>query len=172
MIKILNLSGSPGSLRQMVLVDLLVLLAIFLIPGISHLTHLPFYYLEPMRFFLLASFFLTRNRTNTLLLSLLIPVFSWLVSGHPVFIKALLIGAELAINGYLLMWFLNKRWNLLLALTVSMITSKIFYYLLKYFVVSTGILNMEIISTDIGIQCIGITVIAIILFAVFRKKVL
>ncbi|MEI7982468.1 MAG: hypothetical protein WCI71_12510 [Bacteroidota bacterium] len=161
---------SVRSLSQLVVIDLLVLWVIFLIPGISHLTKVPFYYLEPMRFLLLLSIFFTMSKPNTLLLGILIPVFSWVVSGHPLFIKALLICAELLINGYLMMLFLDKRWNLIPALTFSIVISKVFYYLLKYLAVLTGVLPMEIISTDLRIQCISILIITIILFILFRKK--
>ena len=150
--------------------DLSVLAMILMIPGISHVTNMPLYYLEPMRFFLLTSWFITRSKANTVTLSLVIPFFSWLISGHPLFIKGLLISSELLVNGVILVFCLQKRWNLFLSLLGSTIVSKACYYLLKYIAISFGFLDMELISTDFRIQLFSISVTSGLLFLIFRNK--
>ena len=92
-----------------ILVDIGILLAIYFIPSLSHLIGIPLYYLDPMRLFLLFGYFITPQHDNSILLAISIPFFSYLVSGHPILLKAFLISAELLINLLLLISFINLR---------------------------------------------------------------
>jgi len=56
-----------------VVVDFLALSVIYLLPTMSHLTGIPFYYLEPMRIVVLLSLLFT-NRWNSLLLAVFLSI--------------------------------------------------------------------------------------------------
>jgi hypothetical protein len=50
--------------RHVLLIDVVLLVALYLVPSLSHLTALPLYMLEPMRVALLVALLFT-NRANT-----------------------------------------------------------------------------------------------------------
>ena len=153
-------------------IDVGILIAIYFIPALSHLVGVPLYYLDPMRFFLLLGFFLTTNKTNAVILAITIPLFSWLVSGHPVLPKAFLISIELLTNVLLLTYFIKSgKISLLPSLIISIVLSKLIYYLFKFVFIQTGILEMEMIATDLYIQLITLFLLSTVMWFLFRKTV-
>ena len=153
-------------------IDVGILIAIYFIPALSHLVGVPLYYLDPMRFFLLLGFFLTTNKTNAVILAITIPLFSWLVSGHPVLPKAFLISIELLTNVLLLAYFIkSSKISLLPSLIISIVLSKLIYYLFKFVFIQTGILEMEMIATDLYIQLITLFLLSTVMWFLFRKTV-
>lgn len=155
---------------KIALIDGMVFLLIFLLPTIAHLTTLPVWMVEPMRLVFLAAWFITRNKTNTLVIAWLIPLFSFAVTGHPGLLKALLIGAELFLNVIFLSLLLRRSLSLLISLAVSMVLSKICYYFLKFLMISMGFLEMDLFSTSIPVQLFGVAFISLLLFFLFRKS--
>ena len=152
-------------------IDVGILIAIYFIPALSHLVGVPLYYLDPMRFFLLLGFFLTTNKTNAVILAITIPLFSWLVSGHPVLPKAFLISIELLTNVLLLAYFIkSSKISLLPSLIISIVLSKLIYYLFKFVFIQTGILEMEMIATDLYIQLITLFLLSTVMWLIFRKS--
>lgn len=154
---------------KIVLLDLIFLLLIYFLPTLSHLIGFPLYLLDPMRIVVLSSLLLLGNNKNAYILALTIPLFSFIISGHPVFPKNLLISIELVTN---LIFFvlINKRIsNTFISMFSSIVISKLFYYVLKYVIVLYGILEMEIISTSLLIQLIVALSISI-LFSIFYSK--
>ena len=87
-----NVSVHPLSITKIksIVFDLIALLAIYLVPAISHLLSFPVYYLEPMRIMLVLSIVHT-SRKNAYLIALTFPLFSMLISAHPSLIKTSLI---------------------------------------------------------------------------------
>ena len=147
-------------------IDVGILIAIYFIPALSHLVGVPLYYLDPMRFFLLLGFFLTTNKFNAVILAITIPLFSWLVSGHPVLPKAFLIS-----NVLLLAYFIkSSKISLLPSLIISIVLSKLIYYLFKFVFIQTGILEMEMIATDLYIQLITLFLLSTVMWFLFRKS--
>lgn len=132
---------------QVVLIDVLLLAALYLLPGLSHVTALPLYMLEPMRVALIVALLFT-NRTNTYFLAFTIPLASSLIAGHPVLFKAILMGIELSIlvatYCYLMQW---KRIPTFVALTAGIVVGKLVYYTMKFVALSTGMLAGSLIST-------------------------
>ena len=152
-------------------IDVGILIAIYFIPALSHLVGVPLYYLDPMRFFLLLGFFLTTNKTNAVILAITIPLFSWLVSGHPVLPKAFLISIELLTNVLLLAYFIkSSKISPLPSLIISIVLSKLIYYLFKFVFIQTGILEMEMIATDLYIQLITLFLLSTVMWLIFRKS--
>jgi len=134
-----------------VIFDVIAITFLYLVPTLSHLTGIPFYMAEPMRILMILALVHTRKE-NAYFLALTLPLFSWLVGGHPVGLKAVIMMAELTVNVWLYFAFANKISNKFLLMFSSILLSKILYYGLKIAIVSFGLLKMDIISTPILIQ--------------------
>lgn len=158
-------------LKRDLLADAVALAFVLVVPALSHLTAVPFYLIDPMRIAALGVLLVTRDWKNSLALALLLPVFSMLVSGHPVFPKCLLISVELGANVLLLEWFsrmLGRIWASRSGLATgvaafaSILISKGLYYLLKLAVISFGWLQMDLVSTALWIQLVVAVAISLI----------
>jgi hypothetical protein len=136
-----------------IIFDILALLAIYLVPAISHLFSFPVYYLEPMRIMLILAIAHT-SRRNAYLIALTLPIFSLLISAHPSLIKTSLITGELLLNVWLFFYLSEKLSNKPLSIFLSLIASKIFYYLIKFLLITSVLINGELISTPMYIQMI------------------
>ncbi len=147
-------------------INLLIIGFIYLLPTIAHLTSIPFYLFEPMRFAIVFAIIFT-NRNNSLLIAATLPLISVLISSHPHFAKGLLISIELLLN-VILFYYLTKKLNtIFVAIFISVFISKLFYYLSKLFFIKVGFVSGELISTPLWIQyivVIGVSVFAGILF--------
>jgi hypothetical protein len=110
--------------------DILAISFIYLVPVLSHLTALPIYYLEPMRIMLILAIVHTSKR-NSYILATTLPIFSFIVSAHPVFLKTLLITGELLLMTWMFYSLSDKIKNKFGAMVLSIGISKIAYYLLK-----------------------------------------
>jgi hypothetical protein len=139
------------------LFDIPALILVFIIPSLSHLLNFPLYLLEPMRIILILAILHT-NKINAFLLAISLPLISFLTSGHPVFLKSLLVAAELSINVWLFYMLSKKIKAAYFAIFSSIILSKVFYYMIKYLLVSTLLLDTSLISTPLLIQ-FGLTII-------------
>lgn len=153
--------------KKVLIFDLLALLAIYLVPVFSHTLALPVYYIEPMRMAIVFSIIFA-NFHNSLLIAITLPFFSFLVSAHPVLAKTVLIATELAMNVVLFYWFAKLIKNDTLSLAISILLSKIYYYGIKYILISSAVLGGTLISTPILVQVI-MTGIFIGLFFVVKK---
>ncbi len=134
-----------------IFIDLSALLFIYLIPTFSHLLQFPLYFIEPMRLMLILALAHT-NKQNAYFIAISLPLFSFLISGHPIVAKMVLISMELSLNVFLFYLLKERIKNIFPALFLSIIISKSAYYLLKYFLISFAILQMGLISTPILIQ--------------------
>ena len=134
-----------------VVVDFLALSVIYLLPTMSHLTGIPFYYLEPMRIVVLLSLLFT-NRWNSLLLALTIPLFSFLIASHPAMFKVLLVTIDLTLNILLFMFFVKRIKQSFFAVFLSIAISKIVYYLLKYAFIQSNLVDGALVTTSLYIQ--------------------
>lgn len=157
------------SLRN-VITDAVALLFILFVPALSHLTALPLYLLDPMRLAVLGVLLVTRDWKNTLALAVLLPLFSTMVSGHPVFPKCLLISMELATNVLLLEGMVRLFGQRIsqkgivsgMAAFLSIVLSKAVYYLLKWMVISFGWMQMEVVSTALWMQLLVAIAISLV----------
>ena len=147
-----NTSVHPLSISKIkyIIFNLLALLFIYLVPAISHLLSFPVYYLEPMRIMLILAIVHT-SRKNAYLIALTLPLFSMLISAHPALVKTSLITGELLLNVWLFFFF-EKMSNKTLAIFLSIIVSKIFYYLVKFILITSVLMSGDLISTPMYIQ--------------------
>lgn len=175
------------------LTDAVALLFVYLVPTLSHLTSLPFYMIDPMRVAVLGALLVSKDWKNGLVLALSLPLFSFAVSGHPVFPKCLLIAAELSVNVLLFVWlsrifvrsaspssFASSPENgsaakapgsaavVGVAAFVSILLSKALYYGLKALVLSAGLMQTELISTALLVQ-LAVALLISLGFAIWWK---
>jgi hypothetical protein len=151
------------------LLNLLALLAIYFIPTLSHMVGIPFYLFEPMRIFVILAL-LHSNKLNAYALALGLPLFSFLISSHPVLLKAGLISFELIFNVFLFYWS-SKRLASYWAVVFSVICSKLGYYTIKYFLIQSALLESSLISTPIYFQLFTTLAFGIYAFIWYKKEV-
>ena len=154
-----------------IIFDLIALLLIYLVPAISHMLGFPVYYLEPMRMMLILNIVHT-SRKNAYLIALTLPLFSMLISAHPSLMKTSLITAELLLNVWLFFFLSEKLSNKTLGIFLSVIASKIFYYLVKFLLITSVLMSGELISTPMYIQILMLFVFSgyIFLMSFDREK--
>ena len=131
--------------------DLFAIAAIYLVPTISHFFALPIYFIEPMRLMLILAIAHT-SKKNAYFLAATLPIFSFVVSAHPVFLKTLLISGELLVNVWLFFFLTKKLANKFGAMLISIALSKIAYYAIKFALLSFVLLGGSLVSTPILIQ--------------------
>lgn len=155
---------------SLLVTDVLVLLMVYFIPALSHITPFPLYYLDPMRLMLFAAYLISRNNANAFVLAATIPVFSSLITGHPVFYKSLLISVELLIHLGCFIWMAKKiKWHPAIVFFIAAVISKLCYYLFKYIFLKAGLLSGSLQATGLDIQLCTISGLSI-LFAIFYKQ--
>ncbi len=121
--------------------DFLALCFVYFIPALSHLTAIPFNLIEPFRIMVLVSLVVMNNQNNALVLSVTLPLFSFVIASHPLFAKSLLISLEMLCN-VLVYSYMSKRINKpFWVLLMSIFISKAAYYLLKYSFLLMGVLS-------------------------------
>lgn len=152
-----------------IVIDLIAITLIYMVPTISHWLMFPVYLIEPMRLMLIIAMAHT-NRNNAYLLALTLPLFSFLISTHPVFPKMLIIMLELVIN----VWVFYRLRSILkspyLAVLLSIIISKVLYYMMKYTLIQTMIIESSLFSTPLWIQAITTIVFSLYLGWQFSRK--
>ena len=149
--------------------DLVALLAIYLVPAISHLLSFPVYYLEPMRIMLILAIAHT-SRKNAYLIALTLPLFSFLISAHPSLIKTSLITSELLLNVWLFFFLSEKLSNKMFSMLVAIIISKLVYYFVKFLFIQSALISGSLISTPIYIQLIMMILLSTYIFLINKKK--
>jgi len=152
-----------------ILFDIVALAFIYFVPTISHYLSVPLYLIEPMRLMLVLAMVHT-NRRNAYIIALTLPVFSLLVSGHPVALKTVIMTIELVLNVWLF-YAISKKWsNTFGAMLLSIVISKLVYYLLKFGLISMAVFDSELISTPLYLQLITSVVFSAYLFFLFKRK--
>jgi hypothetical protein len=140
--------------RNVIIIDIVLLAALYLVPSISHLTATPIYMLEPMRIALIIALLFT-NRANTYLLAFTIPLVSAWITGHPPPLKAVLMGIEFSILVATYLHLVNKdKIPAFIALVAGILLGKAVYYTLKYLALSAGWLGGSLVSTPVLNQLI------------------
>jgi hypothetical protein len=144
------------------LFNVLAVLVIYFIPAISHLINFPLYLFDPMRMAVIFSIIFT-SKKNTVLLAFSLPVFSFIVSGHPYFLKSLLIASELTFNVYLFYIFYGICKKYFWSMLGSILAAKLFYYSIKYILISVSLIESSLITTSLMLQLSIAMILSIIL---------
>ncbi|MCW8926017.1 MAG: hypothetical protein OQJ84_07160 [Xanthomonadales bacterium] len=144
--------GVLGRHRNVILIDIVLLSALYLVPSFSHAFSIPLYKLEPMRIALIIALLFT-NRKNAYLLALTIPLVSTWITGHPPPLKAVLMAVEFSILVVAYGYLVNKdRIPAFVALAAGILLGKVVYYTMKYAVLSIGWMGGSLVSTPVHIQ--------------------
>lgn len=159
----------PGAVITTSLLDILALLFVYFTPALSHLFNLPIYFLEPMRIMVILALAHT-HRKNAYLLALTLPLFSFVVSAHPLLLKSLLITGELLFNVWFFYFIFKKINNSFAAIILSVVASKILYYGIKFILLSALLIEGSLISTPLFIQVIMTLVFGTYIAIFYRKK--
>lgn len=155
-------------ITKSLLTDMLLLGVIYMLPTISHLLAFPLYLLDPMRIVIFASILLSCNKYNSYLLAVTVPLFSYFIGGHPIFLKSVIIAAELLVN-VMLFWFLLKKCrNMFLITFSSIILAKVVYYVLKFTFIQIGWLQMDLVDTSFTLQIMVAVIISFVMFLIFK----
>lgn len=149
--------------KYAVLDTVLVTLAC-LVPAASHLFAVPLYVANPMLALLLAGMLLGRDWRNALVLAVLMPLVSCLLTGMPAAGKMVCMMAELATVAAVFGW-LQRRWSVLPAVLVSVLAAKGVYYALKAVVLAPTVL----VGTEWWMQ-LGAVALWSGLFAMLYKR--
>jgi hypothetical protein len=155
-----------------ILIDVALLAALYLLPAFSHLTALPLYMFEPMRVALLIALLFT-TRANAFLIAFTLPLASFVLSGHPVPVKALLMGIELTILVASYVYLAQKlRIPAFAALAAAIVLGKLVYYAMKFAALGAGLLGGSLVSTPLPAQlALGIATAAVFgLIETYRSK--
>ncbi len=161
---------SLSSLRlRTILIDMAALAFIYFVPALSHMLAIPLYLAEPMRIMLILAIAHTTRR-NAYLLALSLPLFSFALSAHPVFLKSLLISVELALNVWLFFTLARIIRSHFLAMSAAIVGSKLFYYAFKFTFIQAAWMQGNLISTPLYFQLITTIVFSLYIYMIFRKS--
>ena len=154
---------------KVIIFDIIALSIIYLTPTLSHIFSFPVYYLDPMRLMLFLVIIHT-NKRNSYLIAATLPLVSFITSSHPVFIKSLTMSVELVLNVWLFFEFSKLFKNNFIPATLSIIVSKLVYYAVKIFLVSTALLSTGIISTPLHFQIAVLLIISAYAFFMIPRN--
>ena len=141
-----------------------------LMPVLAHRTAFPLHYFDPLRLLVLSGLFWTASRRNACLLALLLPLFAFSVSGYPLPLKGVLIGCELVVNVLLFALLNRKMRSVFMPMFLSILLSKVVYYLLKWCAVSMGLLDTSVSGTPLLPQLIAALSFSLIFAVVARRS--
>jgi hypothetical protein len=158
----------PNELLKSVCIDIIALAFIYFIPVIAHLTAFPVYMLEPMRLMVILSM-AHSSRRNSYLLAFTLPLFSYIATSHPEFLKMLIITAELGLNVFFFYWLSTRMKNVFLAMVSAIITSKVMCYTMYLIFFSIAFVRNEADVLFLFVQLIT-TILFSAYFFIFWKK--
>ena len=128
-----------NKLIRLALTDMALLGVACLVPAVSHLLALPLYMLNPMLALLLMGLLIGRDWRNAMVLAVLMPLVSCLVTGMPAAPKMVCMMAELATVATMFGW-LQRKWAVLPAVLTAVLAGKAVYYALKAVVIAPAVL--------------------------------
>ena len=150
--------------------DVAALLFVGLVPAVSHLFNFPVYYIEPMRIMLVLAL-LFSSRWNAFALAIALPLFSFLISGHPFPLKMIIIMAELLLNAWLFLLFYRNSKMPFLSTFGSIVLSKMFCYIMYLVVFSIAFVKDEAESAFLIAQVVlSVLLSGIVWFIVNRRN--
>jgi hypothetical protein len=139
------------SIPKAIIADIVIIFVFYLTIMFAHIFPFPIYMIDPMKIFILLSLIFA-GRNASLVAAIVLPLVSYVSTGHPIFPKYILISIELVVFVIILYnlkfsnsWGLQK---LLMAITLSKFT----YYFLKYMVIEMNIIQPPLFSTSLRVQ--------------------
>jgi hypothetical protein len=142
-----------------ILFDIGAMFLIYFLPKISSLLDVQFYLFEPMRVVIVFAIVHT-SKKNANIIALILPVVSYIFSNHPSVVKTIILSGDLLLNIFSYHSLLQFKVNKFLLMSISIVASKIFYYLIKYLLIHFLVLNGNLIATPIFIQIIIVIILS------------
>ncbi len=133
------IATKTNSIVKFAVLDTVLVALACLVPAASHLFAVPLYMANPMLALLLAGMLIGEDWRNALVLAVIMPLVSCVLTGMPAAGKMVCMMAELATVATLFGW-LSRRWQVLPAVLVSVLAAKVVYYALKAVVVAPVVL--------------------------------
>lgn len=133
------IATKTNSIVKFAVLDTVLVALACLVPAASHLFAVPLYMANPMLALLLAGMLIGKDWRNALVLAVLMPLVSCVLTGMPAAGKMVCMMAELATVATLFGW-MSRRWQVLPAVLVSVLAAKVVYYALKAVVVAPVVL--------------------------------
>ena len=109
------------------------------------------------------------NKRNSYLLAISMPLFSFIISGHPVLAKMVLIGLELSLNVFLFYYLVMKVKYIFPAIFLSILLSKAVYYIMKYLLIKLALIDTPVVATPLLIQLL-MTLVFSAYLSVFNQQ--
>jgi hypothetical protein len=158
-----------GNILSASILDVAALAVVYFTPLIGHLLQLPFYMIEPMRLMAVISM-VHSTRMNSFLLALVLPLFSWVATGHPELTKMLVMTMELGMNVFLFYLLRKKMNSVFLAMIIAITASKILCYSLYLVFFSMMFIREEAEMTFLVAQVITTLLFSLYASTLFRKN--
>ncbi len=159
----------PRTSLSGILIDLGALAFIYFAPTLAHLVNIPLYAIEPMRLMVILAI-VHSGRTNAIILALTLPLFSFVVSGHPAFLKTLIISVELLVNVLLFFYLSGKVRQMFTAMFLAILGSKILCYLMYLIFFPLAFVIAEADPFFLGIQLLSATAFSGYVFFLYKKQ--
>lgn len=156
-------------ITKSIFLDVVLFVVAYFIPAITHLTNFPLYLMDPMRIMLFTCMYFSSNRKNVYFMAVMLPLFSYFVSGHPVVVKNVIMSIELLVNVVFLYKITDKGQSPFWACVISIVISKVLYYGLKLVAIFAGVLSTKLVDTTIFIQIIVTLIISLCLTIGYRR---
>lgn len=150
------------------LIGMVALAVVYLAPALAHMTGWPVYMLEPMRLMVILAL-AHGSRGIALLLAATLPLFSFLVSGHPEFLKMVIITGELLLNVVLFYLLKRKFLKVFPAAAGSVVISKLICYLTYWPVFSYQFMVSEADPFFLAVQIITTLIFSFYLMIILKK---
>ena len=147
----MNAIANTKTIGRYAVLDVSLLAAACLIPALSHITALPLYMLNPMLALLLVGMLIGRDWRNALMMAILLPAVSCLLTGMPTAAKMLCMMAELVTVAAIFTW-LQHKWHTLPAILTAIIAGKAVFYIMKAIVIAPAML----VTTPWTIQLLAV----------------
>lgn len=153
-----------------VIIDAALIVLLCLTPALSHLIGVSYHYFEPMRIALFAGLLLVDDKRNGYLLAALLPVASMLISGMPTPPICALMVLELLLNVFLFHVITKVSKSAFVGMLTGIVVSKVVFRLLKWGVISQGMMQTSELIADWQLQLIVAVVFAAVFALILRLR--
>lgn len=150
------------------LTNLFAIAFVVFVPVMAHATGIPLYMIEPMRLVIIISLANGKIK-NSYLLSAVLPVVSFSITGHPELVKMLIITAELLINVFIFNLLWERFRKGFAAMFAAIVLSKILCYAAYAIVFSKAFMAGETTGVFLTVQ--AITSIVFSIYTGYQRKV-
>ena len=153
-----------------VIIDAALIVLLCLTPALSHFFGVSYHYFEPMRIALFAGLLLVDDKRNGYLLAALLPVASMLISGMPTPPICALMVLELMLNVFIFHLITKVSKSAFVGMLTGIVLSKVVFRLLKWGVISQGMMQTSELIANWQVQLVVAVVFAAVFALILRLK--